>query len=455
LLAGLEAVTVSGTLGTALTIVFTGVSGDADLLVITDNTLSIPAVVEQQKVTFDNVPTNGVFKLNWGGETTAAINFNDNAAAIEGKIQALTGLSGVTVSGDFSVGFTFVMTGQVGDVAIMTVSDNTLNIAAVIEQQTITAAQLPTNGTYKLNYGAEATGALAFDADAAAVQVALRLLTGLGSVTVAGDFNTQFTVTFTGVSGNLALMTVSECSLNIPAVVEIQNIAFSAVPDAGSCRFSYGGVNSTLINENDDSAALQVALRTIPALSAVTVAGTFAASFDVTMTGVVGNASMLIEAESNFENTGAPVTSTITESTPGSAIVNITPTIAETVTGVANAATTPSVAELVKGVTENASITITPLETVTGVAIVNVTPVVAETVTGKAIENITPVPAEATPGEDEPVTTEVEATTPGVLADGFVLAAGAILNLSGSDCPTDAIYGLASGEATPVELGHS
>jgi hypothetical protein len=92
---------------------------------------------------------------------------------------------------------------------------------------------------------------------------------------------------------------------------------------------------------------------------------------------------------------------------------------------------------LVKGVTENASITITPLETVTGVAIVNVTPVVAETVTGKAIENITPVPAEATPGEDEPVTTEVEATTPGVLADGFVLAAGAILNLSGSDCPTD------------------
>jgi hypothetical protein len=453
-LTGLSSVGVTGTMATALTVTFTGYSGDAALLEITDNTLSIPAVIEQQTVTFSNTPTNGSFELNYNGDVTAAINWNDDLATIQGKVQSLTGLESATVAGSFGAGLVITMTGVAGDANLMTITNNSLNIAAVIETQTITVASIPTNGSYKLNYGGEATGALAFDADAAAVQLALRALTGLGGVTVAGSWATQFTVTFTGVAGDVALLTVSNNSLNIPATIETQLIEFSAVPDAGSCRFSYGGVNSTMINENATNLIVQAALRTIPALSAVGVAGSFAAGFGVTMTGVPGDASMLIEAESDLENTGTPITTTITETLKGVAIVNVTPIVAELLKGVANAATTPTVTETLKGVAENPGITITPLETLKGIAQVNITPVVEESRTGKAIENITPTVAENTPGEAETVTTEIAATTDGAIADGITLAAGAILDLSGSNCPTDDVYALASGELTPIELAY-
>ncbi len=102
-----------------------------------------------------------------------------------------------------------ILTGS-GQLVVVTMSPTSSPVVAV---QVVSFSSVPTSGDYKLNYGASATTAIAFGADAAAVQVALRLLTGLASITVAGSATIGFTVTFTGVSGPATLLTITENSL--------------------------------------------------------------------------------------------------------------------------------------------------------------------------------------------------------------------------------------------------
>lgn len=84
---------------------------------------------------------------------------------------------------------------------------------AVIAVQHLDFTTVPSTGTYKLGTIAEQTTALAHNANAAAVQAALRLLTGWGAITVAGDYTAGFDVTFTGVSGPVDDLLVSANSL--------------------------------------------------------------------------------------------------------------------------------------------------------------------------------------------------------------------------------------------------
>ena len=64
-------------------------------------------------------------------------------------------------------------------------------VSPVILPETMTEAisfsLQPVSGTFILNYGAQATGAIAWNASAATIQTALRLLTGLESVLVTGS----------------------------------------------------------------------------------------------------------------------------------------------------------------------------------------------------------------------------------------------------------------------------
>jgi hypothetical protein len=57
-----------------------------------------------------------------------------------------------------------------------------------------------------VSLNSESTSDLAFDADAAAVQAALRLINGLEAVTVSGDYTSGFTVVFAGASGDQPLL---------------------------------------------------------------------------------------------------------------------------------------------------------------------------------------------------------------------------------------------------------
>lgn len=99
-----------------------------------------------------------------------------------------------------------------------------VDTAPVTEVQNIAFPFVPAAGVYKLKYGAEETSALNWDDTAAELQTALRLLTGLGSVTVSGDTTEGFVVTFTGVSGDASLLSVPAASNSLqsstPANVE-------------------------------------------------------------------------------------------------------------------------------------------------------------------------------------------------------------------------------------------
>lgn len=78
--------------------------------------------------------------------------------------------------------------------------------ANVTEIQRIVFTSDPATGNYKLKYGAETTANIAANSNAATVQTALRLLTGLSSITVAGSEAAGFDITFTGVSGDASLL---------------------------------------------------------------------------------------------------------------------------------------------------------------------------------------------------------------------------------------------------------
>ena len=76
-----------------------------------------PAVNEIQTITFPTTPTSGAFKLDFGnGNITTAINFNDNAAAIQAIINALKIFSSVVVTGvvDQATGLTLTYSGNDG-----------------------------------------------------------------------------------------------------------------------------------------------------------------------------------------------------------------------------------------------------------------------------------------------------------------------------------------------------
>jgi hypothetical protein len=87
------------------------------------------------------------------------------------------------------------------------------DLPAVTAVQHVAFSIAPTAGAYKLTHGSDQSGSIAWNDNAAAVQVALRLLPGFSSVTVAGDTTAGFTITFAGVSGPVTLLTVTADSL--------------------------------------------------------------------------------------------------------------------------------------------------------------------------------------------------------------------------------------------------
>lgn len=57
---------------------------------------------QTQILNLSGVPASGTFTLNYNGNATAAINWNDSAATIQTKLQAVTGLAGVLVTGSLA-----------------------------------------------------------------------------------------------------------------------------------------------------------------------------------------------------------------------------------------------------------------------------------------------------------------------------------------------------------------
>lgn len=108
--------------------------------------------------------------------------------------------------------------------------------------QTVTFTSTPTSGNWVLSYGSQTTSSLAHNISASALQTALQLLTGLGSVTVTGSITTGFTITFLGVPPVALLLEVSTNTLS-PAVVPQVTETDMTLPLAVQNAFNLTGPN--------------------------------------------------------------------------------------------------------------------------------------------------------------------------------------------------------------------
>lgn len=96
-----------------------------------------------QKISFGTTPSSGTFILSWTPfginqmtVLSAAINWNDSAATVQTKLQAMTGLGSVTVSGAItsSAGLTVTFTGVNAVAPLLVVSTNSLGVMVAIAE---------------------------------------------------------------------------------------------------------------------------------------------------------------------------------------------------------------------------------------------------------------------------------------------------------------------------------
>lgn len=80
----------------------------------------VPGVSEVQTVTITGGPTGGNFQLTFDGQTTIAIGYNSPAADVQGALNSLSNLDGVTVSGAGGGPYTVTFPVSMGDVPQMT-----------------------------------------------------------------------------------------------------------------------------------------------------------------------------------------------------------------------------------------------------------------------------------------------------------------------------------------------
>jgi uncharacterized phage protein gp47/JayE len=98
---------------------------------------------ETQDIDFDTVPDSGDFKISFDGEETATILFSASALDIENALNALPniGSGGVSVSGNFTSGFTVLFDGATvnkRNVPALIVTENNLLTGAIAVETTVT-----------------------------------------------------------------------------------------------------------------------------------------------------------------------------------------------------------------------------------------------------------------------------------------------------------------------------
>lgn len=161
--------------GTVATLVPAGtifsVDGNPTARFLTDADVTLVAGVDEiQDLDFSSVPTVGNFKLTYLGDETANIAWNATALDVQNALNALPLLSGVTVSGNFTSGFTITFAGADGkqDHPLLVVSSNTLLNGATPVTTTLvqTTAGVP-QGTVDMT--AEVTGPVSANAQTLSV----------------------------------------------------------------------------------------------------------------------------------------------------------------------------------------------------------------------------------------------------------------------------------------------
>ena len=160
--------------GTATTIIPAGsiasVLGNSTARFVTDANGTIAVAVNaQQKITFSTVPDSGNWTITFDGQTTGSLAFNANAAAVKAALELLSNITSVTVTGNYTSGFTIEFDGidAGAEKNAFTTTDTLLTVATPVE---LTVTVLDEGGAYiDIACTAESTGAVQAPADSLTV----------------------------------------------------------------------------------------------------------------------------------------------------------------------------------------------------------------------------------------------------------------------------------------------
>lgn len=131
-------------------------------------------------------------------------------------------------------------------------------VSSVTESQTIVMSGTPTGGTYTVTFDGKTTAAIAYNASAATLQAALRLIAGMEAVTVSSSGsvpNFTHTVVMTGVGGSLGAasppqMTSSAASLTGGAPVLTHATTVAGTADTWTAGPAGKEMSAFIVNKN-------------------------------------------------------------------------------------------------------------------------------------------------------------------------------------------------------------
>lgn len=240
-----------------------------------------------ETIGFSAVAASGTFVLNFGSLPTAAINWNDSAATIQGKVQAVSGLTHVLVTGSIaSESLVLTQPGQYGAIPLATVSANSVQDAG---SNAIVITPVTTNPGWS-------GGALGYAIYNSPTQVGVDFGTGSKTFAMANGTFSQTPNILAG-GGQLVIFLLT---------VATQTFTLSALAASGTFVFNYGGHASAAINWNDNIATIQGKIQAIPGLSEVLVTGSIASELlTVQYAGVYGNIALATISANSLQTGGS------------------------------------------------------------------------------------------------------------------------------------------------------
>lgn len=182
--------------GTPVIVTFGGQYLRTDAAAIT----GVGGTNEVQTVTLSGTISGDTFDITYDSQTTSMLAIDASATTVQTALEALSNLApdDVIVTGDDGGPYTL----SYGGTLVNTDLTEVTGTAGTNEIQTVAIDSATTGGTFKLTYSTQQTGTIAWNADAAAVETALKALSNIapGDVTVTGGDgpSTDWAVEFTG-----------------------------------------------------------------------------------------------------------------------------------------------------------------------------------------------------------------------------------------------------------------
>ncbi len=219
---------------------------------------------EVQTLTFATTPSGGSFTLQFEGVTTGPIDYNATAATMEAALELLPGIDDVVVTGDAPNQITIEFQGAQANQNVSQLVLNDSGLIGVNEVQQLEFDAAPTAGSYTLRFGAAATNAIAFDADAAAVQTALEGLAtiGAGNVMVSGGpAPASFVIEFVGALAEQAVGQITgDDALLVGAALTTTTTTQGHAPGATLSTTTQGSDSEVAVNTTAEGAGVMTYL---------------------------------------------------------------------------------------------------------------------------------------------------------------------------------------------------